>query len=413
MRLQPFFVVGLLALTCFTAAAPAAEPFQVKAGDVWVMAGDSITAQRQHSNYIEAYYRTRYPNLKVQFRNSGVGGHTTGSTLARFDYDLAAFKPTIISIELGMNDVGAGDDPARYIAGMQKLLASIRAVKATPVLISSSPVNDGSKMDDWKSDRCRRIHPYTDALAKLAAEEKVVMVDQYHPLIKLWHENRNEDNTQKLSLGGDPVHPGPVGQYTMAAAILAGLGAEKEVSSATLDADGKVVDAKQCKISDVKAGAGSLSFTRLDERSPWPVPTACKTALQVLPSIADQSRYLLQVNGLAAGDYSVSLNGKEVAKVTAEQLAAGWNIATAGEAATGERGQQIVALIGKLQGPANNAFRTASKANDVAVKAKDEAKIAETQKAIAEAQAAIDALETELAALCQPQPIAFEIKGVK
>ena len=42
------------AVMLFGSSLPAAEPktpFAVKAGDVWVMAGDSITAQRQHSNY--------------------------------------------------------------------------------------------------------------------------------------------------------------------------------------------------------------------------------------------------------------------------------------------------------------------------------------------------------------------------
>lgn len=33
-----------------------------------------------------------------------VGGHTIPSTLARFDHDIAAWKPTVVSIELGMND---------------------------------------------------------------------------------------------------------------------------------------------------------------------------------------------------------------------------------------------------------------------------------------------------------------------
>src|SRR5215216_1286902 len=84
------------------AAAEPATPLRLKEGDVWVMAGDSITAQRQHSNFIESFFRARYPELKLQFRNSGVGGHTMQSTSARFDYDIAAFKPTIVSIELGM-----------------------------------------------------------------------------------------------------------------------------------------------------------------------------------------------------------------------------------------------------------------------------------------------------------------------
>ena len=89
----------------------AAEPaLTLKDGDVWVMAGDSITAQRMHTNYIEAYYRTRYPKLHLHFRNSGIGGNRTGNILTRFDYDVAAWKPTIVSIELGMNDVNGPDE---------------------------------------------------------------------------------------------------------------------------------------------------------------------------------------------------------------------------------------------------------------------------------------------------------------
>src|SRR6187551_3344663 len=85
----------------------AADPaLTVKQDDVWVMAGDSITAQKLHSNYIEAFYRTRYPKLNLHFRNSGVPGNTTRDILARFDYDVAKWKPTIVSVELGMNDVG-------------------------------------------------------------------------------------------------------------------------------------------------------------------------------------------------------------------------------------------------------------------------------------------------------------------
>lgn len=227
----------------------AADPaLTVKQDDVWVMAGDSITAQRQHSNYIEAFYRTRYPNLNLQFRNSGIGGNQTSSILARFDYDVAAWKPTIVSIELGMNDVGTGDDPQRYIDGMRQLIQKIREIKAQPVLISSSPVNDGSVTGDWKSDRCRRIDTYTVALKKLAEEENVVMIDQYHALLDLWGKNKH--SPEPINLTGDAVHPGPVGQYTMAGVILDQLQVDPDVSSAMLSADGKVATSNRCKISE-------------------------------------------------------------------------------------------------------------------------------------------------------------------
>ena len=101
---KPLFWI-VLAVTC-CAAMPAPAEFPLKDGDVWVMAGDSITAQHLHSNYFEAFCFARYPKLKFAFRNSGVGGHTIPSTLARFGYDIAAWKPTAVSVELGMNDQG-------------------------------------------------------------------------------------------------------------------------------------------------------------------------------------------------------------------------------------------------------------------------------------------------------------------
>src|SRR5437762_13611481 len=104
-RLLALLALGLLTVCC-AAAERSAAGFPLQDGDVWVMAGDSITAQHLHSNYFEAFCYARYPKLKFAFRNSGVGGHTIPSTLNRFEHDIAAWKPTVVSVELGMNDAG-------------------------------------------------------------------------------------------------------------------------------------------------------------------------------------------------------------------------------------------------------------------------------------------------------------------
>src|SRR5687767_15169261 len=150
------------ALLAMSLALPlrAAEPaaFPLKDGDVWVMAGDSITAQHLHSNYFEAFCYARYPKMKFAFRNSGVGGHTIPTTLNRFEYDVAAWKPTVVSVEHGMND--AGNTPAeQFIANMGTMVARIRDIKARPVIFSASPVNDGSTLTDLKQ-RNQRLHDY-------------------------------------------------------------------------------------------------------------------------------------------------------------------------------------------------------------------------------------------------------------
>src|SRR5262249_2291366 len=113
------FFAGLAALAG-AAPARAGTTFPLAAGDTWVMAGDSITAQHLHSNYFEAFCYARYPKLTFRFRNSGVGGDTIPRVLARFDWDVAPWKPTVVSVELGMNDQG-GYTPEQFIANMGKL----------------------------------------------------------------------------------------------------------------------------------------------------------------------------------------------------------------------------------------------------------------------------------------------------
>lgn len=426
---QPLLLAFALSVLSLLAGPVRGEPagnepdLTPKANDLWVMAGDSITAQRLHTNYIEAFYRTRYPGLNLRFRNSGIGGNRTGNVLSRFDYDVAAWKPTIVSVELGMNDVNNGDDPAAYVKGMRDLVGRIRDIKAQPVLISASPVNDGSLPGQWKSDRNHRLDVYTDALKKLAGEEGVTFVDQYHPLLELWGKNMPQDadagttppagapaqsggkaapkkgSTGRIQLHGDAVHTGAVGQYTMAATILAALNVDREVSSATLKADGTVVDAKRCKISDASAQGGRLSFTRLDERGSWPIDPKAKEAVELLPSMADLSRYTLTVQGLPAGHYEVAIDDKPAATLTDKELSGGWNMSTVFQGALADRSVKVLDLISKLQGKLNNDWRAASKEKN--------------QEKLAAAQSAIDECERDLQAACRPAPLHFEVRPAR
>src|SRR3954470_22714660 len=254
----------------------AAEPaaFPLKDGDVWVMAGDSITAQHLHSNYFEAFCYARYPNLKFAFRNSGVGGHTIPTTLARFDYDIAAWKPTVVSVELGMNDKGTTPTD-RFLTNMKTMVDRIRSIKARPVILSASPVNNGETLNKLATGN-QRLHEYAVALKGFCKEENVPFADQFHALLDVWGQNKpretlansvatlkqlSQDNAlagvehlrmflaaqdknadKPVSMQGDPVHPGPPGQLMMAAALLKELKADGFVSSVTIDAAGKLID---------------------------------------------------------------------------------------------------------------------------------------------------------------------------
>lgn len=371
--LSSFVVLGLV----LAAGRPAVAEFPLKDGDVWVMAGDSITAQHQHSNYFEAFCFARYPNLKFAFRNSGVGGHTIPTTLARFDYDIAAWKPTVVSVELGMNDQG-GYATDKFIANMRTMLERIGSIGARPVILTASPVNDGTAPPKTTTQN-RRLSEYAVELKKLAEERKIPFADQFHPLVVIWAKNKPDElrfnavhdvktaltlpelagkehlqafldvqakqPKQPLTMQGDPVHPGPNGQLMMAAELLKGLGAEGFVSSVALDASGKLVEAKGCTVTEVKLDGDKLTFSRLDESLPFPIPDGTLDILPLDPTIEEMSRYMLKVDGLKPGSYFVKIGGVALSPTfTAEELAKGVNL-TAAAHRIGERGPQANPIL--------------------------------------------------------------------
>ncbi len=350
------------ALAATGAAADPKPEFPLRDGDVWVMAGDSITAQHLHSNYFEAFCFARYPGMKFCFRNAGVSGHTIPTTLARFDYDIAAWKPTVVSVELGMNDKG-GTPMDRFVANMHLMVERIRAINARPVIFSPSPVNNGSTMENLDHGN-RRLHEYAVALKEYAAKEKVPYADQFHALIDVWGRNKPKEilaNTiglfrqlarddaltgvehlrafldaqdqspiKPVSMQGDPVHPGPPGQLMMAAALLKALGADGTVSSATLDATGTLVASEGCKVDAISVEDGNLAFDRLDERLPFPIPDEARVIVGFDPTVLELSRYMLKVTGLRHGKYVLKINGTFAATLTAGELETGVNLTALG-----------------------------------------------------------------------------------
>ena len=138
----------------------------------------------------------------------------------------------------------------------------------------------------------------------------------------------------------------------MAASILKGLSFPNLVSSAELDATGKVGAVQNCKIEGAVAKDGGLTFTRLDGALPF-FPADAVSILPSAPILEELNDYRLKVTGLAAGKYDVLIGGKKIATLTAEQLAAGANLA-AGALTEGPIADQVKAVRAAVE--AKNRF---------------------------------------------------------
>ena len=61
----------------------------LQTGDSIVFLGDSITHQVLYTQYVEDYFYTRFPTMRLKFHNAGVGGARCWDALQRFDKDNA------------------------------------------------------------------------------------------------------------------------------------------------------------------------------------------------------------------------------------------------------------------------------------------------------------------------------------
>ncbi len=316
---------------CCSASASAAD-FFFKDGDVVVMIGDSITEQHLYSNYVEMWTVTRFPNWKLTFRNVGIGGDRSPGGNGRFARDVLLHKPTAMTVDFGMNDGGYGgfnDNVFKpYMDGLQGMADKAKAANIRVAWATPQPLDNGDQGPTALTGYNQTLEKLSDGVKVIADKNGGLFVDQFHPYLAVLDKARGKSPKYDRITAGDAVHPGPPGQALMAASILKGLSFPSLVSSAEIDAGSKVVVAKNCTIENVIAKDGGLSFSRVDAALPF-FPAEAVGILPHAPILEELNDYRLKVSGLAAGKYEVRIGGKKIAELTAEQLAAGANLAAA------------------------------------------------------------------------------------
>ena len=416
-----FCVVGLL---FFGMTSAQAADFFFKDGDVIVMVGDSITEQHLYSNYVEMWTVTRFPKWKLTFRNVGIGGDRSVGGNSRFARDILLHKPTAMTVDFGMNDGSyrAFEEATfkPYMDGLQGMANQAKAANIRVAWVTPQPLDKGDQGPTALADIYNQtLEKFSDGVRVIAEKNAGLFVDQFHPYLKVLDHARGQGPKYDRITGGDAVHPGPPGQALMAASILKGLSFPSLVSSAEIDAAGKkVVAANQCEISNVAASDGGISFSRLDGALPF-FPGDAASILPWTPILEELNDYRLKVTGLAAGKYEIRVGGKAIATLTAEQLAAGTNLAAA-VLATGpiaDQSNSVKAAVEKKNKYHHDSiFRGVVLTNvpdwvyEVIPKAELEAK---KQGIIGDRLSKLPAMDAEVQKSLEMKPNTFEIVPVK
>jgi lysophospholipase L1-like esterase len=312
-----------------------ADDFALRDGDTVVFLGDSITAARTYGKLIENYTLLRFPDRKVRFVNAGRGGDTAAGGLKRLEKDVFAHNPTVVTVAYGVNDIGWGtkaDDAHKetYLNGVRGIVEACKK-RGVRVYVCSAAITaeDPDRAEKgFLQSMCDEGMALTKSLGGGAIDVQRSMRGIQRKVLAA--NEKVADKTKRDSLHApDGVHLTDLGQLAMAFAILKGLGAPADVSAVRIDAVGpKLLGANGCKVDDLRSEGGRLEFTRHDAGLPFNYGIFYGLNYRYVPVPDELNRYLLTVANLPAGRYEVTADGRGAGTFTADQLAAGANIAS-------------------------------------------------------------------------------------
>jgi lysophospholipase L1-like esterase len=310
-------------------------PIQLENGDTFVFIGNSITHQCLYTQYVEDYFYTRYPAAKIRFHNAGVSGDVAEDVLNRFDDDIAGFKPKYASILIGMNDGRYTPFENKifetYKTDMTIMLNKLEELKIIPIVMTPTmyDLRPALKGDNWLDAEVINTIHYNATLSffgawllQMANERGLGYVNMYEPLNRITRENRLDD--PEFTMIRDAVHPEPSGQVVMALALLRDIGANPVVSSIHLDVQDEeleVIKNENGKLENLQKDPIQFEFT--SKSLPWVVPDDASLGFKLTNAGELMSQETVKITGLAAGDYSLQIDGETIGDYTYLQFSEG------------------------------------------------------------------------------------------
>ena len=333
-----------VALLC--AGHTARADFALRANDRVVFYGDSITEQRRYTTFAETFIVTRFPRLPLFFVHSGWGGDRVsggggGPIDLRLQRDVLAYKPTVMTIMLGMNDGNYSpfnqNTLDTYSAGMNHILDTVQ--KGDPgvriTLIQPSPYDDVTQPPKFEGGYNAVLGHFSDFLKTTARQRNMGLADLNTPVVSMLQRANALDKDGAQKIIPDRIHPGPGGGLIMAEALLKAWGAPSIVTDVAIDAQAnRVIQMQNTQVTafqsrQTPAGA-TLSWTQNDGALPFPIPVDDPiVALAVKSSdfVDALDREPLRLTGLSAPRYTLTIDGEEIGDFGRDELSQGINLA--------------------------------------------------------------------------------------
>ncbi len=320
--------------------APAPGPLLLKEGDTLAIIGDSITEQKMYSRLIETYLTACTPELKITARQFGWSGETAEGFLRRMTNDCLRFKPTVATLNYGMNDHKYRTVDAEnilwysqnYSAVAKNLSASgARVVVGSPGCVGKVP--GWTHSTAYTKDELNiNLLMLRDVDIIISKSMDVRFADVFWPMFKADYEGTSRYGTTEGSYmitGKDGVHPGWAGHLVMAYAYLRALGLDGDLGTLTVDLATQTATATTGHtVENFKDNTLTVTSTKYPFCASGEINSdnSIRSGTSLVPFFEELSRFRLVMRNATAAKYQI-VWGSTTNTYTSAQLADGVNLA--------------------------------------------------------------------------------------
>ena len=322
-----------------------AGDFLFEDGDIVGFIGDSITQVNysavSYPEFLYQYYRTRYPQWDLEFRNLGTGYYTAEHALALYNgesgiYDAALEGITKAVIMFGMNEALDGGDPERYIQNIRALteLLNMQGVKNEAIILTAPTPFDQTRSSNYLENGEMRktvdnsLLEYTKRLKALADELGTRYIDLHTPMLWATELLQEKDGDATWTVD-DSIHPGAEGSILAGFFFLHQQGAGRDVAEVSLSKGTKAqtVNAEVTKVK-WRGGKDYVSYSYQPHSLPLAVTEEVTRADAYFGMLDWLSRENLQIEGLNEKEvYTVYMNDVPIGNYLGKEFDQGINLA--------------------------------------------------------------------------------------
>lgn len=168
----------------------------------------AVHANEAYPAGLQAGLRARFPHAVLNVIVTAIGGEASDRGAARFERDVLALRPAVVTIDYSLNDRRLGLEKAR--ANWSAMIVAAKAAGIQVILLTPTP-DQSAKLDDPKDP----LNLHAEQVRALAKEHGVPLVDSL-ALFKA----KVAAGTPLKDLMSQVNHPNAAGHALVTAALL-------------------------------------------------------------------------------------------------------------------------------------------------------------------------------------------------